>query len=64
MYTMVRIDYEDGSFHYEIVSHSSTEYRTMCTVEEDIERPGQALTDARLIAQALNEFVSHRETNS
>ena len=55
------IGHDDGSSHYEIwriASHNSAppEYRTICSICEDTEHPGQALTDAHLISTALNHF--------
>jgi hypothetical protein len=53
-YTVERRDCDDGEIYYEIMEIDPPDvYRCVCVVEEDIEQPGQALTDARMIVQAL-----------
>lgn len=53
-YIAERRDRDDGDIYYEVMEIDPPDvYRCICTVEEDIGRPGQALTDARTIVGAL-----------
>ena len=61
-YMLERRDHEDGSCHYEIMlTNPPSEYRCICTFDEDVEKPGQALTDARMVLAAIDGFKNAHE---